>query len=309
MPREPKLVDVVVIGGSYAGLSAALQLGRARRTVVVVDAGAPRNRFAATAHGFLGWDGIAPGAILEEGREGLKVYPTVVQQRGWVTGAMREADTTFEVSIQGGPTLRARRLILAGGVRDELPELPGLSERWGRSVFHCPYCHGYEVADRRLGVLGEGPNTIHLARLLPDWSDRVTLLLNGRVEPNAEELSALSARGVRLEERPVREVVGGDGAVEGVRLDGGEILPLDALFVAPRTSPVSELATTLGCEVEEGPAGAFVRSSERRETSVPGVFVAGDMARQGQNVALAVADGSLAGAMAHQSLVFGTPPD
>ena len=298
--------DVIVVGGSFAGLAAAMQLGRARRSVLVVDAGQPRNRFAHAAHGFPGQDGRPPAELRATFRAELAAYPTVHFHEGLATDARARSHGTFEVELSPGSTHtpRARLLILAIGVADELPNIPGLAERWGRTVLHCPYCHGYEVADGRLGVLATSELAMHQALLLPDWSADVTLFTNGAFSPDAEQRSALSARGVRVDERPVEAVVGQLPQFDGIRLRDGEVVPLDALFVASRTRLASPIAERLGCAMEEGPQGTMVRTDATKETSVKGVFCAGDAARAPHTIAFAVADGAMAGIAAHRSLVM-----
>ena len=302
------LHDAIVVGGSWAGLSAAMQLARARRRVLVVDAGQPRNRFAPASHGFLGQDGRSPAEILDSARAQVLAYPTAALRRDEATSARRdETRGLFEVALASGATARARRLVLATGVVDELPDIPGLRERWGRSVLHCPYCHGYEVADGRIGVLAVGEPSVHQALLLPDWSADVVLFTNGVLEPTAEQRGALAARGVRIEPRTLVALVGEGTALAGVRLssgDGEETIALDALFTGSRTRMASPLAEQLGCAFDEGPFGPVVRTDERKETTVPGVFAAGDAARARHNATWASADGVTAGIFAHQSLAL-----
>lgn len=298
--------DAIVVGGSFAGLSAALQLARARRRVLVVDAGRPRNRFSQAAHGFLGQDGTPPSAILETARAQLQAYPTAELRAGEAVQA-RTGDGEVEVTLASGATLRGRRLVLATGVVDELPDVPGLAERWGRTVLHCPYCHGYEVAGRRLGVLATSARIVHQALLLPDWSNDVTLFTNGAVALDAEQRAALAARGVRVDTRPVDAVVGDAPKLDGVRLRDGEVVALDALFTMGRTCMASPLAEQLGCAIDEGPVGPVIRTDERKETTVPGVYAAGDAARASHTVSWAAADGVTAGISAHQSLAVPRP--
>ena len=300
--------DVAVIGGSWAGLAAAMQLGRARRRVLVVDAGRPRNRFARSSHGFLGQDGRSPDAILDTFRAQVLAYPTVKFHEGEAKEAHPSGDGAFAVDLSSGDSLRAERLILATGVVDELPNIPGLAERWGDTVVHCPYCHGYEVADGRLGVLATGEKSLHQALLLPDWSDRVTLFTNGSVSPDAEQRAALAARGVQIEARAVDALMGDTPALTGVRLRDGEIVALDALFISSRTRMASPLAERLGCAFEEGPFGPIVSTDARKETSIPGVFCAGDAARAPHTATWAAADGVTAGISAHQSLALAALP-
>lgn len=290
--------DAIVVGGSYAGLSAATQLARARRRILVIDGGQRRNRPAEHAHGFLTQDGTPPGEIAALGRQQLLAYDTVE----WLDAAATEARATtdgFEVNA-GGRWLQGRRLLLAGGIRDILPPLPGLAERWGKHVFHCPYCHGYELNQGRIGVLASSSLSMHLALMLPDWGP-TTLLLNEAFEPDAEQLQQLQARGVQLERTPVTGI---EGTAE-VRLSDGRSLPLDGLFITARTEINGNLAAQLGCAMEDHPLGPYIRTDAMQSTSVPGVFACGDAARPGGSVAAAVGQGAMAGAAAHQSLIFG----
>lgn len=289
--------DALVIGGSYAGLSAALQLARARRRIAVVDAGQRRNRFAEASHGFLGQDGRAPGDIVRDAKAQLLAYPNVRWLEGTAVSACRQ-DDGFVVEVSG-ETLRARRLVLATGVVDELPPLDGLAQRWGRTVFHCPYCHGYELGEGAIGVLASSPLSMHHALMLPDWGP-TTFLLNGAFEPDEEQARALAARGVAVETVPVARITG----EMTVELADGRRLPLAGLFTATRTRMASPLAEQLGCEFEQGPAGPYLRRT-MMETTVPGVFACGDAAMPFANVAMAVGDGAMTGAATHRSLIPG----
>lgn len=289
--------DALVIGGSYAGLSAALQLARARRRIAVVDAGQRRNRFAEASHGFLGQDGRAPGDIVRDAKAQLLAYPNVRWLEGTAISACRQ-DDGFVVEVSG-ETVRARRLLLATGVVDELPPLDGLAQRWGRTVFHCPYCHGYELGEGAIGVLASSPLSMHHALMLPDWGP-TTFLLNGAFEPDEEQARALAARGVAVEAVPVARITG----EMTVELADGRRLPLAGLFTATRTRMASPLAEQLGCEFEQGPAGPYLRRT-MMETTVPGVFACGDAAMPFANVAMAVGDGAMTGAATHRSLIPG----
>ncbi|MFT3803293.1 MAG: NAD(P)/FAD-dependent oxidoreductase [Burkholderiaceae bacterium] len=291
--------DVVVIGGSYAGLSASMQLARARRRIMVVDAGSRRNRFAATSHGFLGQDGRSPDAIAAEGRRQLLAYPSV----RWLDGEAAHAEPAqdgFLVRLKSGDDVRTRLLILATGVVDELPDVPGLAERWGRHVFHCPYCHGYELDQGRIGVLAVSPMSLHQAMMLPDWGT-VTLFTNEAVELDDAQRRTLAARGVAIEPTRVTAIV--DAAT--VQLVDGRRVVLDGLFTASRVRMASPIAERLGCVLDEGPIGTYIRTDDFKETSVKGVFACGDAARMAGNVAFAVGDGAQAGVGAHKTLLFG----
>jgi thioredoxin reductase len=295
--------DAIVVGGSFAGLSAAMQLARARRQVLVIDAGLPRNRFAAASHGFLGQDGKPPYDILREAARQLSAYPTVRIVRGAATG-VSPVEGGFTVAWddgRDGGEEQTARLVLATGVRDELPAIPGLQERWGRTVLHCPYCHGYEVAGRALGVLASSPVSAHQAVLLPDWGP-TTFFTQGVFELDAEQAAQLASRGVRVETAPVVELLGEAPDLEAVRLADGRVLSLQALFMAPRVHMASPLAEALGCAFEEGPLGPYIRVDDRKQTTVAGVYAAGDAAAPTHNATLASAGGVLAGVGAHQSL-------
>lgn len=295
--------DVIIIGGGFAGLAAAMPLVRARRRVLLIDAGQPRNRFAEASHGFLGQDGVPPAEILARGRRELSAYSTFTAIDALALRAEGQRDH-FAVTLVTGKTATARRLILALGVRDDLPDLPGLRERWGVTALHCPYCHGYEVADRPLGVLASPIPQDHRGLLLTDWGRPTILFTQGGPLPAAEMLDRLTTRAVQVETTPIVELLGPAPALEAVRLADGRTLPLAALFVAPKTELSSPLATQLGCAMEEGPSGAFLRTDGRRETSVPGVFAAGDAVMGMHNGLLAAASGLMAGVGAHQSLVM-----
>lgn len=295
--------DAVVVGGSFAGLSAAMQLARARRRVQVIDAGLPRNRFAAHSHGFFGLDGVSPAEIVATVTEQLLKYPTVTVVKGEVVRASGELGR-FQVELASGSRSQASRLILATGIRDRLPAVPGIAERWGVSVLHCPYCHGYEIAGQRLGVLATLALSVHQAQLIPDWGP-TTWFTQGIVEPNADEAALLDARGVTIERTPVAEVLGEAPGIEAVRLVDGRVVPIDALFVTPKSEMVSDLAVQLGCAIDDGPLGPVIRVGDWKETTVPGVFAAGDASNVMTNATFASAAGVAAGVGAHRSLIFG----
>lgn len=291
------LHDVIVVGGSYAGMAAALQIARARRKVLVIDAGVRRNRFATHAHGFLGRDGVDPAAIAAEARTQLLAYPNL----SWVDGTVVDAaekGAEFGLTSDGGRAYRARRLVLAHGVTDILPDVPGLRERWGRFVFHCPYCHGYELEGGPIGVLATGAVSMHQALLLPDWGP-TTLLLNGTFVPDEGQRAELAARGVSVEATTVTEISG----EADVELADGRVLRIAGVFTAPRTNPSSDLGARLGCALDDGPLGPYLRTGPRKDTTVPGVFACGDVARPAGSVSIAVGDGAIAGSAAHQSLI------
>lgn len=290
--------DVIVIGGSYSGMAAALQLLRARRSVLVIDAGLRRNRVVSAAHGFLGQDGVDPAEVARAARAQLTAYPTLT----WRDAAATEAASSnggFSVTTSDGERHEGRRLILASGVSDTLPAITGLAERWGRSVFHCPYCNGYELNRGRIGVVATGPSALPQALLLCEWGE-VTLFLNGAFEPDEQDHAALEARNVTLE---ASGIVGLEGHAD-VRLADGRTLSFAGLFTLPRNAPSTPLAERLGCDLEPTPFGTQIQTDSSKQTSVRGAFACGDAAHVPHSLSLAVGDGALTGLHVHRSLVF-----
>jgi thioredoxin reductase len=292
--------DVVIVGGSFAGLSAALQIARARRRVLVVDSGRPRNRFADSAHGFFAQDGRAPSQVLTSARAQLLAYPEVEIVDGHAESAERDG-VGFAVTLSDGARFDGRRLILATGITDVFPPVPGLEDRWGQTVLHCPYCHGYELKGDRIGVLATGPAAPELAILVGDWG-RVTLFTQG-LDPDPQGFEKFLARGGGVETARVLAAEGDDPDTVSVRLEDGRRVELDALFLATELRLCSDLAEQLGCRLADGQHGPIVATDEHKQTSVPGVYAAGDMARISHNATLASADGVTAGIAAHHSLL------
>ncbi len=297
-----KPFDAVVIGGSYAGLSAAMQLARGRRNVAVIDAGKPRNRFATASHGFFGQDGVEPARMIETAREKLAAYPNVyfVADEAVDAGGQEGA---FTVMLASGSTLEASRLVLATGITDTLPDMPGLAERWGVSVLHCPYCHGYEFGGAPLGVLATTPHCAEKALMITEWGP-TTLFLNGQPMPDAGVLAKLARRGVTIEPSRIEALEGEGRTLQAVVLADGRRIATTALYLTPRTAMASPLAEKLGCAFEDGFFGPIIATDGKKATSVPGVFAAGDAARGMHNATWASADGVTAGAAVHHSLIF-----
>ena len=296
--------EVIIIGGSYAGLSAAMQLGRARRKVLIIDEGLRRNRFAPHSHGFITQDGADPAAIAAEAREQVMKYSTVEWLAARADSVERKGEAgspAFSVAVTVGTTRHLSRvLILALGVKDKLPDIDGLAERWGRSVFHCPYCHGYELNQGKIGVIAGSELSMHQALMLPDWGP-TTLLLNDTFEPNPDQLADLAARGVIVEHGRVEAITGH----ADVQLAGGRALSFSGLFALAHIEIATQIPQELGLEMEQGPLGATIKTDAMKETSIPGVFACGDAARPMATVALAVGDGNLAGVNAHRALISG----
>ncbi|MER6302671.1 NAD(P)/FAD-dependent oxidoreductase [Kitasatospora sp. NPDC001539] len=298
--------DAVVVGAGAAGLNAALVLGRARRRVAVVDAGEPRNAPAAHLHGYLSRDGMPPAALLAVGREEVARYGVeLIDGRVEHIEPAGETGPGFAVHLAGGPVLHARRLVVASGLRDGLPELPGLAERWGRDVLHCPYCHGWEVRDRPLGVLGTDPGSVDQALLLRQWSADVVLLAHSLVLTGADR-ERLAARGVGVVEgRVVRLVADADadgdgGRLHGVELADGRVVPREAVFVSPRPAPRDALLSGLGCARDDH---GWVTTDRTGRTSVPGVWAVGNVADPRAQLVTAAGAGAAAAFALNHDLV------
>lgn len=296
--------DVIVVGGSYSGLAAALQIARARRKVLVIDAGERRNRFAEASHGFLTQDGTLAAQIARVGHEQLLAYPNVTWIDGRATRVRGDLDA-FNLETASGMNYEGRRLILATGVTDILPTIPGLRERWGKSVFHCPYCHGYELGNGPIGVLATSALSTHQAAMLADWGS-TTLFVNNMFEPDKDQLGALTARGVTIEYATIMAISGED-TQPIVELTDGRAIPFTGLFTLSRTAVTGPLPHQLGCKLEDGLLGNYIKTEDSKLTSVPGVYACGDTALMAGSVSFAVGDGVRAGVSAHQSLIFSSP--
>lgn len=293
--------DVIIIGGSFAGLAGALQLGRARRKVTVLDTGLPRNRFAGHSHGLLGHDHKPPLDILAQARQQLARYPSVklVKARAdSVGGALDD----FSVLTDDGESLGARRLLLSYGVSDEMPDISGFAECWGKSIVPCPYCDGFEVAGQHWGLVWSGPQSLHAVSLFHDWTDRLTLFADGH-EISADERTELARRNVPVVDGRVAEIGHVGGQISTVNLDTGRAVAVDVLFAHPRNRPSANLHETLGLEVVDTPVGIALKVDERRETSVPGIYAAGDLANPMASVTLASSHGAMAAIFAQQSML------
>ncbi|MCC3770800.1 NAD(P)/FAD-dependent oxidoreductase [Streptomyces sp. UNOC14_S4] len=292
--------DVVIIGGGAGGLNAALVLARARRRVLVIDSGKPRNAPAREMHGFLSRDGMPPAELLATGRAEVERYGGRVV-RGEVRALTREGDgygDGYAARLADGTTVRARRVVVATGLRDELPDVPGLRERWARDVLHCPYCHAWEVRDRPFAVFGGLPGSVHQALLVRQWSEDVSLV-GGSL--SAEDRARLAARGVRIVEGEPVGLAVEDDALRGVRLADGTVVPCAALFVATRPVPNDALLTGLGCERDGN--GGRVRVDASGLTSAPGVWAVGNVAEYGAHVVAAAAAGAKAALAVNMDLI------
>ena len=287
--------ECVIVGGGAAGLSAALVLGRARRRTLLIDAGGQSNRAAHGIGGLLGFDGVPPADLYAHGRRELERYPSVEVRDGEVVAGVAGGDG-ITLDLADGAGEHTRRLLLATGMRYDYPDIPGLAPLWGRSVFHCPFCHGWEVRDRPLAVLAPGERGVHMATLLRGWSDDVVLLTGGPADLSDDDHARLDVAGIPVDERTVRELDSARGELHAVVFDDGARLPRGALLVAAelrqRSGLAAQLGVKLGATGPVSPEAVDVDSLYR--TSVPGVFAAGDLCAQMPQIAAAVAAGSAA---------------
>lgn len=293
--------DAIIIGGSFAGLSAAMYLARARKRVCVLDTGEPRNRFAAQSHGFFAQDGSDPKAMLDTMREQVAAYPTVTFIRDAAVNACSNGGI-FSIELWSGAVVNGSRLLLAFGISDIMPDKPGLKERWGASVIHCPYCHGFEFAGQKLGVLNLTPMSVHQAMLISEWGPTTLFLDGGEIDKQGRE--DLGRRGVQIEPAPVERLNGKGQALSEIHLVDGRTRQLDALFIGPHHHLNSTIAEQLGCAIAAGPLGPMVTVDEMQMTSVQNVFAAGDVTRVAHNITFACSDGVMAAMAMHRSLAF-----
>lgn len=291
--------EVVIVGGSYAGLSAAMALGRSLRRVLVIDSGLPCNRQTPHSHNFITQDGVAPAAIAAAAREQVLAYPTVAWKQGLVTEARREGDG-FVIGTETGDRFTALKLLFATGISDQLPELPGFAECWGISVLHCPYCHGYEVHGKKLGILAKGDMAFEYVRLIHQWSKNIVLLSNGPSGLSAAQRDKLQEYQIRVIESAVTGLEQEGGYIRAVALADGTAEPVDALFHRPAFKQHSSLPIELGCVLTDH---GYLQADDMGKTNVPGVFVVGDAVSMMRSVAAAVAGGNKAGAWINKELV------
>jgi len=296
--------DIAVIGGGAAGLSAALVLARARRRVAVVDAGHPRNAPAAHMQGFLGSDGLPPTTLLANGRAEVAGYgghliPGTVTDITPLPQAGPHTQPGFALTLQDGSSLNARRVLVTTGLRDEIPDIPGVRERWGRDLLHCPYCHGYEVRDQPLGVIGGTAEALTHAHIIRQWSDDVVLFTQD-APLTADQREALVARAIGIVEGPVTRLVIENDQLTGVELESGHVVPRRAVFVRPRFVPHDSLLTALGCTTGQN---GWVSTDPTGRTSVRGVWAAGNAVNPRAQVITAAGEGSAAAIDINNDLV------
>jgi thioredoxin reductase len=283
------MLDVIVIGGSAAGLSAALILGRALRSVLVIDSGTPCNRVSHASHGFLTRDGVKPSELLHIGREQIAQYETVSILNAFVVSAA-PADEGFIVETRDGETFQARKLLLATGLRDELPDLPGIENFWGTSVFHCPYCDGWEVRNQAIAIYGPG-ETLQQVKMLRNWTPHLTICTGGEGTVPDENRALFTRHGIEVNEKPIARLEGEGDKLRQIVFSDHTTLAVAALFIRPDTHHQAPFAHNLGSVRDEN---GKIQVDIMGHTSVPGVYAAGDMTSRFRSVAVAVASGAQA---------------
>lgn len=291
--------DVIIIGGSYAGLSAAMSLGRSLRSVLVIDSGLPCNRQTPHSQNFLTHDGHTPGQIVAEARAQLTKYDMVKFHNGLAVSG-EKTDRGFTITTQSGETFDAQKLIFATGIKDIIPDIPGFAECWGISVVHCPYCHGYEYRNQKTGILANGAKAYHLASLLNNLTPDLALLTNGRVELDFPAAEKLRAHGIRISEKGVTEIVHEDGYVKEVVFTDGSREAFTAVYAALPFEQHSDIPMALGCALTEHD---YIEVDTMQKTTIEGVFACGDNAAMMRSVANAVASGNETGAIVNKELV------
>ncbi|WP_276479869.1 NAD(P)/FAD-dependent oxidoreductase [Paraflavitalea pollutisoli] len=290
--------EVVIIGGSYAGLSAAMALGRSLRRVLVIDSGLPCNRQTPHSHNFITQDGVVPAVIAGKAKEQVLAYPTVAWKQGLATEARRDGDR-FVIGTAAGEQFSALKLLFATGLNDQLPDLPGFADCWGISVLHCPYCHGYEVHGKKLGIMANGDMAFEYVRLIHQWSKNIVLFTNGPSTMTDAYRDKLQQYRIPVIESPVAELQQEGGSIKAVELGDGQAERVDALFHRPAFKQHCPLPVELGCVLTDH---GYLQADDMGKTNVPGVFVVGDAVSMMRSVAAAVAGGNKAGAWINKEL-------
>jgi len=290
MKENKDIYDCIIVGGGSAGLSAALMLGRARRRVLVCDQGNPRNAPAHESHSFFTRDGTSPLELLRIGREQLKPYKTVEFQSIGVT-QIKKSGEQFEVIFDDGATKQSRKILLAFGVKEEFPGIVNFADFWGKTVFHCPFCHGFEVRDQPLAIVGNGEAGVGMVALLKSWSKDLILCTNGTVELSSDQRKLLDKHNVPIYEEKIVRFEGADGKLENIVFETGEKLARHGMLIRPKQHLCSELAEKLNCELTDI---GLIKVHDFNETSVKGVYAAGDITSPMQSIAVAVSQGAFA---------------
>lgn len=298
--KSPENFDVVIIGGSYSGLASAMALGRSLRKTLVIDSGSPCNRQTPYSHNFITQDGRPPLAIAADARKQVEQYPTVTFLNDWAESVVKMPGD-FRIETRSGSQFLARKIILATGVKDVMPDIPGFAECWGISVLHCPYCHGYEVRDEKTGILGNGDYAFEFAQLISNWTRDVIIFTNGLSLLTKDQREKLSGHGIRIVETCVTGLEHDSGALANITFADKSSIQLPVLYSKPSFVQHSGIPVALGCELN---ADGYIQVDAFQKTTVAGVYACGDNATRIRTVANAVAMGTTAGMMVNRELVF-----
>lgn len=293
-----KEFDAIIIGGSYSGLSAAMALGRSLRQVLIIDSGLPCNRQTPASHNFITQDGIEPAKIAAKARDQVMKYDTVrfLEDRA-VQG--QKKGKRFEIHTESGKSFISEKLIFATGIKDIMPDIKGLAECWGISVVHCPYCHGYEIRDKKTAILANGERAFHLAPMAGNLTDQLTIITSGQPEFDTDQLALLQKNNIRVVDKSIREVIHNDGKMNAVIYTDGSTEEFDAVYAALPFEQHSDIPQSLGCEINEQ---GYIQVDMMAKTTIEGVFACGDNCSRMRSVANAVAAGNIAGAVANMEM-------
>lgn len=297
--KQDRQYDVIIIGGSYSGLAAGMALGRALRNVLIIDSGDPCNKQTPHSHNFLTNDGKTPKEIAAIAKQQVSRYNTVDFLNGLATGA-RKTPNGFEIETGAGEIFRSRKLIFATGIKDILPRIPGFSESWGISVLHCPYCHGYEVRNKKTGIIANGDTAFELSQLISNWTNDLTVYTNGAATLNQQQKEKLQQHRIKIVTAEIAALEQQDGYVQNILFTMGTKSPVDAIYARLPFAQHSALPESLGCELtEEG----YLKINPAHKTTVPGVFACGDNVSRMRTVANAVGMGTTTGIMLNKELI------
>jgi thioredoxin reductase len=291
--------EVIIIGGSYAGLSAAIALGRSLRRILIIDGGLPCNRQTPHSHNFITHDGERPGEIAKSAKADVLKYDTVSFLNDTATSG-KKVNNSFAITTQSGKEFHAKKLIFATGIKDTMPDIAGFSDCWGISVVHCPYCHGYEFRNKNTGILANGARAFHLASLVKNLTSKITVFTNNSADFTEEQIVKMEQHKIEISETAITEIEHKDGQVKNVILSDGTVKSLDALYSALPFTQHSDIPTALGCELTEH---GYIKVNEFQETNITGIFACGDNSNMMRSLANAVYAGNLAGAMVNAKLV------
>ena len=291
--------DVVIIGGSYVGLSAAMALGRSLRRVLIIDSGSPCNRFSPHSHNFITHDGAAPADIAAKARAQVLAYDTIQWYNGLAISAAR-SESGFEITTKSGESFTSRKLLFATGVTDLMPAIAGFEACWGKSILHCPYCHGYEVKHQNIGLIGNGDLGFEFCRMISNWTSKLTLFTNGSSTLTDAQTIKIKSHDIEVVEGPIASLEHMHGQVQHVVLEDGSKKAISAIFAKVALKQSCAIPEQLGCELTEH---GLIKVDDYQNTTVPGVYAAGDNATMFRAVSMAIAAGTKAGAMSNKAMI------